>query len=134
MILIDTSAWIEFFRKHGRPDIKSRIASYIEMEKASYTCPVLFELLSGASPKEAEDIRNVFSFCSRIIFSVEHWEYAAELKAVCRSKGLSIPNDDLFVCSAALKNNIGIFHLDRHFELFTEKTKLPLKIEKQLVI
>ncbi|HBC88274.1 MAG TPA: hypothetical protein DCZ94_15085 [Lentisphaeria bacterium] len=129
MILIDTSSWIEFFRKQGRADIKSRIASFIELEMAAYTCPVLFELLAGASGKESLDIKTVFSFCHRINFSPEHWEYSAELKNLCRQKGLTIPNDDIFVCAVALKSNIRLFHLDRHFELFMEKTKLPLKFE-----
>ena len=130
MILIDTSSWIEFFRKQGKTDVKNRVASFIEMEAATYTCPVLFELLSGASEKESADIKNVFSFCHRINFSPEHWEYAANLKILCRQKGLTIPNDDIFVCSVALKNNLRLFHLDRHFNLFLEKTKLPIKLEE----
>ena len=100
------------------------------METAAYTCPVLFELLSGASEKEGVDIKNVFSFCHRITFSPEHWEHAAVLKILCRQKGLTIPNDDILVCSVALKNNLRLFHLDKHFNLFLEKTKLPIKLEE----
>ena len=130
MTLIDTSSWIEFFRKQGKADVKSRIASFIELEMAAYTCPVLFELLSGASEKETADIKNVFSFCQRINFCPEHWEYASVLKTLCRQKGLTIPNDDIFVCAVALKNNLKLYHLDRHFDLFLEKTKLPIKLEE----
>ena len=40
MTLIDTSAWVEFFRKKGRRDIKAGVAGYIHLGVAAYCGPV----------------------------------------------------------------------------------------------
>ena len=45
MTLIDTSAWIEFFRAKGDAALKSRVADLISFGEAAYTCPIHFELL-----------------------------------------------------------------------------------------
>ena len=40
MTLIDTSAWIEFFRKDGHRETKTRVATMIELGEAAYCAPV----------------------------------------------------------------------------------------------
>ena len=40
MTLIDTSAWIEFFRPKGDPLFKALVRDLIAIRKAAYTCPV----------------------------------------------------------------------------------------------
>ena len=42
MTLIDTSAWIEFFRKAGRSDVRNRVAAYLDMGEAAYCGPIEF--------------------------------------------------------------------------------------------
>ena len=59
MKLVDTSAWIEFLRKKGDPAIKQAVARLIDADLAAWTCPVRFELLSGARPGERADVEQV---------------------------------------------------------------------------
>ena len=47
--LIDTSAWIEFFRPKGDPHVKALVRDLVAIKQAAYTCPVAFELVTGAS-------------------------------------------------------------------------------------
>jgi predicted nucleic acid-binding protein len=52
MKMIDSSIWIEFLRKNGDPSVKGHVAQLISAEQAAYTCPIRFELVSGALPHE----------------------------------------------------------------------------------
>ena len=67
MTLIDTSAWIEFFRARGDAILKSRVADLISFGAAAYTCPIRFELLVGARPQEMSDLRAGLGFASSIL-------------------------------------------------------------------
>jgi len=64
--LVDTSAWIEFFRAKGDPAVKSRVADFLALGHAAYTCPVRFELFLGARPSELADLREGLSFARRL--------------------------------------------------------------------
>jgi hypothetical protein len=52
MKLVDTSAWVEFLRRQGDAQVKHTIARLLQADQAAYTCPIRFELLSGAKSHE----------------------------------------------------------------------------------
>ncbi len=56
MTLIDTSAWIEFFRRKGDALLKARVLEILTGDAAGYTCPIRFELVLGARPEEMADL------------------------------------------------------------------------------
>ena len=115
MILIDTSAWIEFFRKAGNPSVKQRVAFFIENDQAAYTCPILFELLAGASEKEISDIEVSFSFCNWIPFDSKYWKKAGHLERKLRAKGVTVPRDDIFVAVVAISNDLPLYAVEHAF-------------------
>ena len=130
MILIDTSAWIEFFRKRGDPNVKKRVAFYIEKDQATYTCPILFELLAGARDKEISDIEVSFSFCNWIPFDSQCWKRAACLERELRAKGVTVPRDDIFVASVAILNELPLYSTDAHFQLMIKRGDVGLKFDQ----
>ena len=58
MILIDTSVWIEFFRRNG--DYPARISSLLEIQQVVAFEPVFAELLYGARSRKDRDIITSF--------------------------------------------------------------------------
>src|SRR5208283_593745 len=74
MILIDTSAWIEFFRRSGDAAVKSRVAGLVETGDAGFCGPILYELMLGARPAETHLIRKALGYCGFLEFSVAAWE------------------------------------------------------------
>jgi len=55
-VLIDTSVWIEFFRKK-ESSISSRLKEYLKLNQACYTGPIAVEVYQGAkTPKEIQII------------------------------------------------------------------------------
>jgi predicted nucleic acid-binding protein len=128
MILIDTSAWVEFFRRSGDQAIKQQVAAYIDADSAAYSCPVYFELLAGVRNNEQQVVEEALSLCERLIFEPTHWERAAELERRLRQRGVTIPRDDLFVAAVALEKQLPLFCHDRHFSIIQEKGAVPLRI------
>ena len=130
MILIDTSAWIEFFRKSGSKYIKQKVAAYLDRDEAVYTCPVYYELIVGARDQEIGIIEVALSLCERRIFKSDYWGKAANLDRKLKQKGVTIPRDDLFVATVAFDLKMSILCKDRHFDIIRDKGGLKLKIEQ----
>ncbi len=128
MTLIDTSAWIEFLRKTGRPEVKNRVAAYIDLGTAAYCGPVEFELMTGARDSEIETIRTALHFSTLLDFPLACWQEAARIESQLRKKGVTVPRDDIFVATAALCHDAPVYAYDPHFLLMKDKGKLPLEI------
>jgi len=117
MILIDTSAWVEFLRAGGRSEVKERVSLYLEFDEAAVTGPVRFELLTGADRRSESAVRAILDLCTDLPFDTGYWDVAAGHEKTLRSKGVMIPRDDLFIATVAMERRLPLFHLDRHFEL-----------------
>lgn len=117
MILIDTSAWIEFLRAGGRRDVKERVSLHLELDEAAVTGPVRFELLRGADRRSTSEVRTILELCAHVPFEEAYWDAAAGHERMLQRKGLVIPRDDLFIATVAMERRLPLFHLDRHFEL-----------------
>lgn len=115
MILIDTSAWIEFLRPGGDSTVKSLVKDHLLEGRAAFTCPVMFELVLGARPSEMQDLRMAMDLAERIVVTPVHWDYAAGLAAALRVKGLNFPALDLIIASVAFNEGRKLLTTDGHF-------------------
>jgi len=130
MILIDTSAWIELLRKHGDAEVKACVARYLSIEEAAFTCPIRFELLSGAKDAERASVEEALSFGHHVPFTEAHWAKAAEVERSLRARGVTVPRDDVFVAAVAMESRVAILCKDGHFDLMRDRGQLPLKLEQ----
>ncbi len=115
MTLIDTSAWIEFLRSKGNPEIKSFVKDHVLDGRAAYTCPVMFELVLGARANELEDLRTALGVSERIEVTPAHWDHSAELASALKGKGLNFPALDLVIASVAFTEKLKLLTCDGHF-------------------
>jgi len=130
MILIDTSAWIEFLKKSGNSGVKRRVADLLDRDEAAYTCPVSFELLVGARGREIALIQETLSFCERRLFDAHCWDRAAELEQKLKQNGVTVPRDDVFVATVALEEDWPILCRDKHFDQIRTTIESKLQIEQ----
>ncbi len=130
MKLVDTSAWVEFLRRKGEVKVKEAVARLLEMELAAYTCPVRFELLSGVKPGEEADLQQLFKFSRHVPFAPEDWAEAAALERESRAGGLTIPRNDLFVATVALRVEVPVVCRDAHFEAMRKILGTRLQVEQ----
>ncbi|MDD5139008.1 MAG: PIN domain-containing protein [Verrucomicrobiales bacterium] len=116
MKLVDTSAWVEFLRRKGDAKVKHSVARLLQADEAAYTCPVRFELLSGAKPDEEDDLEQALALAQNYQFEPDDWRQAALLERRLRAKGLTIPRNDLFVAVVAIRARMPVVCRDKHFD------------------
>lgn len=130
MGLVDTSAWVEFLRRKGEAKAKAAVARMLATEQAAYTCPIRFELLSGASPAAGPDLELVSRFSQHVPFEQEDWTEAAALERKLRAKGLTPPRNDLFVAAVAIRVEVPVVCRDAHFEAMRQVLGTQLQVEQ----
>lgn len=128
MILVDTSAWIQFFRPKGSPRLKDQVSEAIQRQSAAFTCPIKLELLTGARPTELQDLETGLSFATRIPLLPEHWDQAATYASRMHQKGLKVPLSDLLIATVAQANDIPVLCDDKHFLLIQQSVIHDLSI------
>lgn len=127
-VLIDTSAWIEYFRgtDSSQADI---IRGLAEMGEGFNTCgPVTMEVFAGAGSRSNLDtMRRILEHGSDIPVGLEHFEEAAGLYRTCRSEGYTIRSlIDCLIAVVALSEDVEILHHDRDFNVIAQV--VPLRV------
>lgn len=122
-ILVDTSAWIEFFRK--KDPYHTVVLELIDSARICCVGIVFAELLEGAkSQKELnvlKEFQYVFDFLPE---TIEMWRKAGELSYLLRQKGKAVGLSDCYISVAVSSNNTQLLTLDRHFEVIGKETGL----------
>jgi predicted nucleic acid-binding protein len=124
-ILVDTSAWIEFFRK--KEPWYSAISGLMDDKRVCCSGIILAELIQGAkSEKELEvlrDFRHVFEFLEE---SVDLWQSAGELCNTLLRKGKSVGLSDCYLAASAKAHKVKVLTLDKHFAVIKDAVGIGL--------
>ncbi len=115
-VLVDTSAWIEFFRK--KEPWYSAVSGLMDDKRVCCAGIILAELIQGAkSEKELKvlrDFRHVFEFLAE---SVDLWQAAGELSNKLQREGRSVGLSDCYLAVAAKTARLKLLTLDKHFDI-----------------
>ena len=131
MILVDSSAWIEFLRATGSP-AHLRVRSALEQGGAlASTDVIVMEILAGARDNEDRDRLR------RLLYSVEFlavdgpadYEQAAELYRACRAGG-ETPRKltDCLIATVAIRNGAALLCEDADFAAIARHSPLRLAV------
>ena len=127
MILIDTSAWVEFLRDTGSAT-SDRVDALLEHEIA--TCHTIrMEVLAGARDEQhLADLRGLLARASLLPTEPTDYEAAAALYRTCRRRGETVRKlIDCLIAATAIRSAIPILHSDNDFDVLARHT--PLSIE-----
>jgi predicted nucleic acid-binding protein len=125
-ILIDTSAWIDFFRKKESP-VFDLVAGTLRDQKAFGSGIILLELLRGGkSLKELTVINELFSVIKRVDPNPESYRLAGQLGYSTAKKGENLSVVDLLIAQVAIENRLKLLTLDNHFKVIQKHSKLDL--------
>ena len=115
MILVDTSAWIEFFR--GRGPVAEQVDALIETDEATLCGPVVTELRRGLRSKaERSRVLPLLSGCHVLDQPANLWEEAGEIGWYLGQRGSMVKSLDLLIAAYALAHDVPILTVDRDFE------------------
>jgi len=119
MILVDSSAWIEFLRATGSPTCE-RVEELLAEDVPIATCDtVVMEILAGGrSERAAHDLIRLLDRCrffpNRPLFDSTG---AASLYRACRRAGVTPRRlNDCAIAAVALEHDLSVLHRDRDFD------------------
>lgn len=127
MILIDTSAWIEFLRNTGSP-VCDHVDVLLDVEIA--VCdPVRMEVLAGArDDAHLRDLRGLLARASTVATEPTDYENAAALYRACRRGGETVRKlIDCLIAAVAIKANLPVLHVDTDFDVLARHTQLRVE-------
>lgn len=126
MILIDTSAWIEFLRNTGSP-VCNRVDELLTQDIA--TCDaVRMELLAGARDEfHLRQLRRLLARAVTLPTRPGDYDDAAALYRRCRQQGATIRRlIDCLIASIAIRSSAPVLHQDSDFDILARHTELQI--------
>lgn len=127
MILVDSSAWIEYLRGTRSP-VHRYLAGAIEAgEELATTGPVLLEVLAGAhDERNANDLSRLLARAEQItVEQPSDWEAAASIYRACRRSGTTVRRlPDCLIAAVAIRAEASLLHCDSDFDLIAERVPL----------
>ncbi|HEY2214332.1 MAG TPA: PIN domain nuclease, partial [Acidimicrobiales bacterium] len=116
MILVDSSAWVEFLRDTGS-NACVRVDELLAEEIA--TChPIRMEVLAGArDERHLRDLRGLLARTTIIETLPADYEEAAGLYRTCRRQGATVRKMiDCLIAAHAIRVDLPLLHADSDFD------------------
>lgn len=127
MLLVDTSVWIEVFRKR-RP---LRLEDHAAIEEVVTCLPVLQEVLQGFREEDAFQVAREAMLALPIVESplrLDVFEEAAQLYRSARRAGLTVRSGvDCLIGVCALRHGLTLLHHDRDFDRLANISSLKAR-------
>jgi predicted nucleic acid-binding protein len=126
LILVDTSAWVEFLRDSGTP-VCTRVDELLDGDIT--TCdPIRMEVLAGARDEShLTDLRRLLARASVIDLVPADYEDAAALYRICRRGGETVRKlIDCLIGAIAIRADVPVLQADSDFEVLARHTSLRL--------
>lgn len=126
-ILVDTSVWIEFFRKE-QSVVSQKIRGCLELNQVCYAGPVAIELYQGAKTrKEFEVIDHLLQAIDYIEITRAHYYHAGQISHEAARSGQIFSIVDLILAVVAHDEQLRLFSLDSHFKDISRFCPLSLE-------
>ena len=126
MVLVDTSAWIEFLRDTNSATCQ-RVRSLLQEKKSIATCPAIcMEVTAGARDENhLRSLQRLLSVADILPIRDTDYEQAACLFRFCRQQGYSVRKIiDCLIAAVAIRDDILLLHSDRDFDMLEQCTSL----------
>lgn len=126
LILIDTSAWIEFLRDTGSA-VCERVDKLLGSKIA--TCDaVRMEVLAGARDQEhLEQLRRLLARATLLPTESIDFDTAAAVYRSCRSQGETVRKlIDCLIAAVAMRASVPVLHMDHDFTAIASAADLRI--------
>ena len=126
MILVDSTAYIDWFRK--RVDIRKTLGPWINARALAICGIIRAEVLRGIlNPKQKATLEDFFDILEEVPTDHQLWREAGDLAWELDRKGIVLPVTDLVIAACGKRVNATIISLDAHF------SKIPrLKVREDI--
>ena len=125
MILVDTSAWVEYLRGTGSATHTKVRAALVDGEIA--VCDAIrMEVLAGArSERHLRDLRHLLARGAPLETLTSDYDAAASIYRSCRRHG-ETPRSliDCLIAAIAIRGGVAVLHADRDFSVIARHSTL----------
>ena len=130
-VLIDTSAWVEYFRATGTPTNITLRGMNQDHQEMLVCGPVSMELKAGAKDENMLlQIDSALAAAQMLPVEPHHFDEASTIYRTCRSQGITVRSlIDCLIASVALSEDIEVLHHDRDFNAIARV--VPLRIHPE---
>lgn len=115
MILVDTSVWIEYFRKKDSP-VTKRVQDLLDTDAVVLSRIAFLELLSGAKKTEIPKLMRVFSAFPLYLPSEKAWTRIENWIQTALDQGQRFSATDLLIASTTVDHNAVLWSLDSDYK------------------
>lgn len=125
-VLIDTSAWIAYFR-NADPGLSEKIDDVLANAEVCIPRVVIAELVQGAkAEKEVLVIEDFIEAFNIIDQTEETWIKAGKVSFSMKRKGLTVHIIDCYIAVLAVEHGCSLLTLDEHFKSIRKFLNLEL--------
>ena len=115
MILVDSSAWIEYYRNKGNSTIQDLVTDSIRNDETAVNGIITVEIAGFARDNETDKVLADFSAFHQLELSPQVFAQAVSICADLRHSGTTVPATDAIIAASALVHRAEVIHLDHHF-------------------
>jgi predicted nucleic acid-binding protein len=124
VVLVDTSVWIEVFRK----STTLQLESLVDFDDIVTCLPVVQEVLQGFTAEPAFTKARQAMLALPIVeapLGGDVFLHAVDLYRAARRTGLTVRSSaDCVIAACAIRNHLEVLHLDRDFNLLAQVSPL----------
>lgn len=125
MILVDSSALIEYYRPKGDPRVREAVAAAIAADQVAVNGIVRVEVLGfAAGEHERRLLASDFAAFHMLDLGRAEFDLACRLGFELRRRGVTVPATDLIIAASAIGAGAELFHVDRHFDQIADVCEL----------
>ena len=114
MILVDTSAWVDFFR--GRGTLAATVDELLDLGEAALCGPIVTELRRGLRPTERSRVLPLLDGCELLAQPDDLWTTAGDLGAALARRGIVVKTLDLLIATHAIGHGVALLTRDTDFK------------------
>lgn len=125
-VLLDSSVWIEYFRK-GKSPISHLVDHFLDEDHVTLCGIIELEIIQGLRKHERQKIKDLFIAIPFIDSEREDFIEAGEELCRLRQKGITLPASDALIAAICIRRNLSLLTLDKDFSYFDKLKIIKIK-------
>ena len=127
LVLVDTSAWIDFFQDESSP-YGAVVDALLQEDLVCTTGLVRAEIIPGArTKKEFNQLMDYFDALPLLSDPAGMWDEVINAQRKLKSRGVNgVGIPDLIIAVTAMVNDAAVFSKDHHFDLMEKALGLEM--------
>ncbi len=125
MVLVDSSVWIEYLRR-GRGELFDAVEVLLDESRALLCGMVEMEVIQGLRGRDRDTVGEMFATLRYLETERRDYIAAGGRLRELRSRGITIPAADCLIGTLALRHDLPLLTLDRHFDHLPDVKRFSL--------